>query len=322
MNTTGTSLAVLQTLDGYRRYFLSTILWEPHLKVVCNKHGWDCGEIDPGKAGTFPTFLVDGNRVIKFFGPLFTGETCWQVESETASLLSSFPYVSIPKILASGELEGEPGWHYLVFETIPGVSIAEVFDKLAFEEKLDLVRWLGDWLPELHRQKPPEGSSVPKLSKRLVQGWFANRWKVDSARWPPHLALQMEEYLQRQVDFIQVGCDAFIHADLTQEHIFGNLSDGHWTTQAIIDFGDAKLGNIYYELAALHLDLFGCDKCLLAAFLEAYGLPFDPDFSRKAMVTSLLHQFDVIGYLFTWNPDLCEITSLDELETWLWKLGK
>jgi hypothetical protein len=322
MNIIGTSLAALQTLDGYRQSFLSTVLWEPHLKAVCNSHGWDCGLIVPGKPGTFPTFLVDGNRVIKFFGPLFNGETCWQVEQKAASLLSAFPHVSIPKILASGDLEREPGWRYLVFETIPGVSIGEVYDRLTFEEKLSLVRWLGGWLPDLHRLSPREGSSLPKLSERLVHGWFADRWKTDSARWPNHLAAQVEGYIIEHASFLQSGCESFIHADLTQDHIIGDVNNGTWTTLGVIDFGDARLGNLYYELAALHLDLFGCDKRLLAAFLEAYGLPFDPDFSRKAMVTSLLHQFDVIGYLFTWNPELQTVRSLDELADRLWKIGE
>jgi hygromycin-B 7''-O-kinase len=39
----------------------------------------------------------------------------------------------------------------------------------------------------------------------------------------------------------------------------------------LIDFGDAMVGDLHYELAALHLDLFDCDKRLLRQFLDHYG---------------------------------------------------
>jgi aminoglycoside/choline kinase family phosphotransferase len=90
----------------------------------------------------------------------------------------------------------------------------------------------------------------------------------------------------------------------------------------VIDFGDAMLGNIFYELSALHLDLFACDKSLLKAFLQAYGLPPDRDFVRKAMVTSLLHQFDVYGHLFAWKPSLQKSSTLDEFAERLWNINE
>ncbi len=130
----------------------------------------------------------------------------------------------------------------------------------------------------------------------------------------------MEVYLSANVAFLQAESDCFIHADLTQDHFLGRFQSGRWETLAVIDFGDAMLGNLYYGLAALHLYLFDCDRRLLAAFLKAYGLPPDPDFVRKAMVTSLLHQFDVYGSLFAWNPELQEAPTLEELAERLWNI--
>ena len=128
----------------------------------------------------------------------------------------------------------------------------------------------------------------------------------------------MDEYLAANAAFIQGRAEHFIHADLTGDHLLGRLENGHWKTRAVIDFGDAMLGNLYYELAALHLDLFQCDQHLLRAFLEAYSLPPGPDFVRKAMVTSLLHQFDLYGPLFERIPQLNKIHTMEELAAWLW----
>ena len=54
--------------------------------------------------------------------------------------------------------------------------------------------------------------------------------------------------------------------------------------------GDAMIGNLYYELAAMHLDLFKGDRRLLAAYLDSYGLDEAARHSlpRRAMSMALL----------------------------------
>jgi hygromycin-B 7''-O-kinase len=317
----GSPLTRLGTLVGYRQSFTDAVLWRPFVERICREQGCTCIVVRPGVAGTFPTFIVDEQRVVKFFGPLFEGETCWRVEQEAAQLLSDVPGVPVARLMASGVLETEPGWMYLVFEYIAGVSIGEIYARVPFEEKLSLVRWLGEWLQRMHRIEVRHGTALPRLSEDLVRSWFSSRWPEERACWPVHLAGQVEAYLSANAPFLQAESNCFIHADLTQDHVLGRFADGHFTTLAVIDFGDAMLGNIYYELAALHLDLFNCDKRLLAEFLQAYGLPPGKDFVRMAMVTSLLHQFDVYAPLFAWKPELMESASLDELAERIWNVN-
>lgn len=312
-------LAALDTLNGYRQSFMDVVLWKPIIEQVCRWHGWTCDRITPGFAGTFPTFVVDERWVVKFFGLLFDGDACWQVEQEAAGLIAGIPNAPAARLLASGSLEGEPCWRYLVFENIAGISIGEVYEKIPLADKLSLARWLGGWLPAVHNISVPETkTALPALSLDRARGWFSARNAEDLSTWPPHLAKQVEAYLSANDACLQYGCESFIHADLTRDHILGRLEFGRWETLAVIDFGDAMQGNIYYELAALHLDLFDCDRQLLAAFLQAYGLPQDPDFTRKAMVTSLMHQFDIYGHLFACKTELRQARTLDELVDRLW----
>jgi hygromycin-B 7''-O-kinase len=313
-------LAALENLDGYRQSFMDAILWRPFVERVCQGCGWTVNLVRAGVAGTFPTFIVDEQRVVKFFGPLFDGGTCWWVEQEAAQLMATVSQVPVAKLLDGGSLDGEPGWRYLVFEFIPGVSIGEVYEEIPFDDKLCMARWLGEWLPRMHRIEVRGGTALPSLSAELACGWFSARWPKEQTRWPAHLVVQVETYLSANSAFLQSGSDYFIHADLTQDHFLGRFQSGRWETLGVIDFGDAMLGNLYYELAALYLDLFDCDKRLLAAFLQAYGLSPDPDFVRKAMVTSLLHQFDIYASLFAWKPKLQEARTLEELADRLWKM--
>ena len=319
-SSTASPLSRLDTLEGYHHSFMDAVLWRPFVKRVCRGYGWNCDLIRPGEPGTFPTFVVDEKRVVKFFGPLFEGETCWRVEQEAAQLMTSVPAIPVARLMASGVLEMEPGWMYLVFEYVPGVRIGEVYARVPFEEKLSLVRWLGERLPQMHRIEVRDGTTLPCLSEELARSWFSARWPEGRTGWPVHLARQVETYLSENGSFYQGGHDCFINADFSQDHILGKFQSGHWETLAVIDFGDALLGNIYYELPALHLDLFDCDKRLLNAFLQAYGMPADKDFVRKAMVTSLLHQFDVYVPLFEWKRELKESATLEELADRIWNV--
>ena len=313
-------LESLETLGGYRQRFMDPQVWRPFVEEACLRNRITCKTVRPGLAGTFPTFIVDDRRVIKFFGPLFDGETCWHVEAEAARLMEAVPEFPVAQVLAGGSLETETDWHYLVFSFVPGRSIGEVYQQMPFEERLILAGWLGKVVHQMHRIKIPDATSLPRLSEKRLRGWFAIRWPGNQSKWPIQLASQVEDYLNANAAFLQADAVAFIHSDLTRDHLLGRLENGHWETGAVIDFGDAQVGNIFYELAALHLDLFDADRRLLRAFLQAYGLPPGPDFTRQAMVTSLMHQFDVYGPLFE-KLELRRIRTLDELAECLWQVN-
>ena len=109
---------------------------------------------------------------------------------------------------------------------------------------------------------------------------------------------------------------------MNADHLLGTLAGGRWTTSGIIDFGDAKVGDLLYELVALHLGLFRCDKHLLGPFLQAYG--FDParqpDFARRAMSFTLLHEFNVLGEILDSRPDLAAAPTLEDLADRIWSV--
>ncbi|MBE0699083.1 MAG: phosphotransferase, partial [Anaerolineaceae bacterium] len=108
-----------------------------------------------------------------------------------------------------------------------------------------------------------------------------------------------------------------IHSDLTRDHLLGQVVEGRWQTLGLIDFGDAMTGDLLYELAALHLDLFRGDRRLLSTFLAAYGLnPAERSgLARKALATALLHQFNVFGGL---PPEMLQVKTLEALAETLW----
>ena len=77
-----------------------------------------------------------------------------------------------------------------------------------------------------------------------------------------------------------------------------------WRPIGVIDFGDAMVGDRLYELVALNLGLFRCDKRLLGIFLDTYGfdLALRRDFVRRAMSLTLLHEFNVLSSVLPCVP--------------------
>jgi hygromycin-B 7''-O-kinase len=322
-------LAPLEQLDGYVRHFMDLQLWEPYVRWVCANNALPCQQVRGGLAGTCPTFIVDERWVVKFFGRLFDGGSAFAVEREAARLVSLVEEIPAATLLASGQLfpQGESWpWPYLVFAFIPGASIGEASAAIAAEERMKIGAEMGRIVCKLHQIALDDSPLFHPIWSEYLDFLTAQRGGCADRhrKWgslPQRLIDQIDAYLTPADEWIEAGNKPhLIHADLTRDHLLGQVKQGRWTTGGLIDFGDARVGDLYYELAALNLDLFDADQQMLKHFLDAYGDHHADDrFQRKAMSAALLHQFDVIGPVLQRQPVLKNAGSLEELAEWLWR---
>jgi hypothetical protein len=320
------SLEDLENLEGYSRHFMDAELWSPFIhKIWRSSKLGHINRIVPGLAGTFPTFIVDERWVIKFFGRLFDGATSWAVERICAVVVQDHRPFPIPSLLAHGEIKSvlNTPWYYLIFECIPGISIGQVLEDISYPQKLQLASWLGKAVRSLHQTTITQEcvSVLPQQSEILAN----NRLNCVSRHqeWqslPKHLIFQIEPYLSSN-DFLWTKNIPIhiIHADLTRDHLLGSINPDGWFTNAIIDFGDAMLGGLDYELIALYFDLFQGDKSLLAAFLDSYGIDINSrkELSLRAMRATLLFNFDILQCLPVIRPEK-SWSTLEALALDLW----
>jgi hygromycin-B 7''-O-kinase len=323
-------LSQFETLDVYRKHFMDSVFWQPHVQAVCRRHGLlPCQQVRAGLAGSFPTFIVEDRWVIKFFGRLFGGELAYETELQVNGLLPPDLAVRAPALLYSGSLLEDGltwGWPYLIFEYLPGISIGEVYEQVSFEDKLALASALGKVTRQMQRLSL-DGAPLFRAGLDAYARFFhdqrakcfANHRQWQSLRG--HLIDQLEEYLLP----VEILVDplvphGLIHADITRDHILGRLEASRWVTLGLIDFGDARVGNVFYDLAALHIDLFQCDKRLLRAYLEAYGLEDRRQFAHKAMSAALLHEFDIFSVLVEVYPQAHQAASLSDLAEEIWNI--
>jgi len=310
----------LESLEGYRRRFMDPKVLGHHVRWVCGQNGVPCRSIRPGVAGTFPTFIVDRRVVVKLFGPLFDGGRSWRVERDAADLVRRIPSFPAACLLASGRLP-EPDWRYHLYRFVPGRSIGQARRSVSHADLRSLARRLGAWVRDLHALEVAPRTALPRLTARKLRSWYAARRERGLSGWPAHLAAQADVYLSS----LAPGGPAvthFIHGDLTADHVLGDLRQGRWRTSGVIDFGDSMRGDLFYELCALHLDLFDADKRLLSDFLSSYRISGadQQGFERTAMARAICHRFDVLGPTFARMPRLGRLESLDEVAAALWEV--
>jgi aminoglycoside phosphotransferase (APT) family kinase protein len=223
---------------------------------------------------------------------------------------------------------GEPHpWPYLVFRFIPGVSIGTQFERIAISEKKRLAGWLGERVRKSHEipLSTSVKSSLPRLQSLLTaQIEDCIQRQMDYEVLPLYLIEQIGPFLEATQSLPHFSKPHhLIHADITSDHILGERIADTWKTKAIIDFGDAMLGNLIYELNAIHLDLFRRNKFLLREFISGYGediLTFE-EIPLAGIRMTLLHRFPAFGFLENGrlNPSNCP--NLYDLADQLWNIN-
>ncbi|MDQ5853337.1 MAG: aminoglycoside phosphotransferase family protein, partial [Chloroflexota bacterium] len=216
---------------------------------------------------------------------------------------------------------------------VPGTSIGEARERVAYEDRVSVARFLGPLVRQLHGLSLEDSRYLPPSWDAFVR-FLHQQWSTcvenhaQQKRMPTHLLAllaQIDTYLppvELLVD--RTVAPSLLHCDLNEDHVLGYFEESCWRPAGIIDFGDAMAGDPLYELGALHTGLFHCDKRLLRVFLESYGFDerLQDHFVLRAMSFALLHECDVVGPVFQEFPDALKVDSLAELATLLWDVDQ
>lgn len=319
----------LDSIEDYRKRFMNCNYWQPYVQTVCSRHGFKYeSNIRIGIPGTYPVFIVEDKWIVKFFGRLFNGRKTFYAELDANTLVTKDKSIPSPALVAQGYLfddRAEWRWPYLIFDFVAGVGLSAVQNEVTLSEKVTIAQKLGKTVKRIHSLslneanflKPNWENYIKMLEKnRIVCSERHKQW----GELPEQILNQIDEFLlptEKLVDRTQTPM--LLHADLTAEHILLLDSDRGWQFNALIDWGDAIVGDFLFELIPLYLDMFQCDKKLLSAFLNYYGFDreFDHDIAVKMLNLCLLHPFNVFEDFFEKHPEAMRLSSLDEFAEWL-----
>ncbi|PRP86357.1 hypothetical protein PROFUN_05498 [Planoprotostelium fungivorum] len=342
-----------------------TDLWEA-LRAVCAHHGMEVPQekyqVELPSDSTNTVFMTE-KAVVKFYTAEKEARESFDREVNMYSLLQGSE-VKCPKLLFSGQIvEQEEGYHltnanesieggllYVVASRLLGDPVRDVWSTLQNESIERSVDFLAENLRKLHDLKR-------KVSDEDVEHWkkFITKRDEDLIKDHESWFITDSTVISQMRDYIDVDrqiLDApnrfqLIHSDVNDENLIGyypgqlpeakldttKRGEGYlkevydWQPSGLIDFGDACVGDPMYDLVALHVSLFRCDKKLLRRFLETYGVDRWPlmrepgRFSRTMMMYTLLHQCNAMATVYRWKPHLIRVTDLRELEKILWDLS-
>ncbi|XP_013615420.1 PREDICTED: F-box protein At1g78280-like, partial [Brassica oleracea var. oleracea] len=181
-------------------------------------------------------------------------------------------------------------------------------DDLTWSEGQNLASFLGQQLRNLHLlPNPPvtppelldvhEELKIPPEWKVFVDALCQKKKDVTSRleNWgnpiPRALMNKIDEYIPDEffINLPHVFKDTdvgneikpctWIHSDVMDDNIhMGPYADGDgqhnsWRPSHILDFSDLSIGDPFYDLIPIYLDVFGGDTELFKKLLESYGIP-------------------------------------------------
>lgn len=313
----------------YARYFTRLDFWQPYIENICAAQQLEHQQIGDAIPGTNVVFRLDDRYVVKIFPELFDGAEAFAAEQTIYELLAAYPAIACPKLIAQGKLFDSAGgwpWPYIITTAIPGQAVSA--SQLSQAERLSMAAWAARQLHMLHQIAPRPGPG-----SRFQVGWqsfdsfiaeqrrSANQQHRDWQSLPEHLIAQLDSYLlPEHAQYIRHADPIVLHADLHADHVLGQPQPGGWRPTGLIDFDDARSGDLAYELPPIFLSLFARDKALLQHFLDSYGLSSQQQSAlrKRAMHMTLLHEFNVLDDVWEQDPALMQLETLEELERALW----
>ena len=306
--------------------FANVALWQPVVRRICQENGVAAGEtIESAYPGSSAVFIVDKQVVVKIFAPFLTQD--FHRELETYQLIATRLDPYMPELLAHGIYQDRIDWYYLIMSFLPGQPIREVRDKIPPKDKIAIARELGWYIRRLHNT-PLDNAQVIETKAADWYSFLGERRRRcleelrDKTGLPLEVLRQIAGLLTSDIFMPPKNFrPCLLNGDFTEDHLLLEKRLGEWRISGLIDWADALAGAAEYEWVALWFGLCGQDVSMFQEILHAYDpqLRLDNRFRRRMMAYTSIHRFGpaLIGELLH-QPGAPAITSLVELQSWLW----
>ncbi len=291
MSASAPLLPPVPDLEAYRQVRGDPTLWLPAFQAICSRHGIDGDDLYAERTGSNMVFRAGDGPWIKLFPPLLDEDFIRERTGLAAA--ADAADLDLPRLLHVGTFEG---WPYLVLSHVEGAALGTVWADLGEHDQIDLARQTGALLARLHTVDVAACEPI----RADWPAWVAEQRAVAVDRQRSHgLDDAWTAELARYVAALPPMVDprdppVFLHADVTDEHVFVVQRAGRWQVTGLIDFGDAMVGDRLYEFAAPLVFLGQRRPRLQRALLEGYGwdpAALDPQVIRRMVAWCCLHRW-------------------------------
>jgi len=236
---------------------------------------------------------VDNRRLILKAGP----ETEIAAEAWACSYLTAVG-VPVPPVLVTELTAARLGSAFLIARFVTGQPTSDV----------DVVRDLGECFGRVHGERLSGWGPVVMTQGTGAQGRYSSWREAVEAKLAGLLELVdagilgkgLAENARRAMETLGYdGPGVLLHNDLKPAHIFGSAQQGRQRLTAVIDWGDASIGDPAADIARLSM----AGPAATAAFLEGYGGRLTNDLQDRLIRYRILWNVASLSYEFRAGGD-------------------
>ena len=306
-------LPLINSPEHYRELFKNNLIWEPAIKMICEKHQINYVESQSFRRSEIGSHIVykTGAFWIKLMAPIYEKEMMYEIAG--LKLVAGRLSVKTPEIVGHGFIEG---WPYIILTEVPGDAIKSIWDKLDVPDQTVVIKSMARTIKEI--AVCPAGDLIMKrfdwnefISEQYRKCETLQIQKPMPDAWLKNLKAFINEF---EVQEFTTSSPRFLHSDLSYDHFL--ISTGSESLlSGVIDWADCQWGHPEYELAAPCVFIFKNNRNSLYSFLSELGFEnLDQHFSRKLLAWCLLHRyFSNFSSFFKSEMDQCQSGNFSEL---------
>jgi fructosamine-3-kinase len=276
--------------NSWSQVFCSIYEFTPVIMKIFESECLPYTTLENCRPGTNSVFKI-GNCIIKIFVPSESGED--SLPDYNAELFaierSNRLGVSVPKLLAKGEIHDRYLFRYLIMEYIDGGLLCDVKNMLNDEQKHDVGRQLRH-IVNTWGTKCESFNGIDAISKGLQN----KRWR-DA---PTELKRARRETLED----LRHEPNVFVHGDLTGDNLILNKANN----LVVLDFADSQSAPSIFENMPIICDAFDFDRDFLQGY---FGNVPDEELALICTSAILCHEF---GY-WTIRNLFGDVSNADDL---------
>ena len=236
--------------------------------------------------GSRPVFALGDQYVLKLFPR--TERSYFDTEMEALGRIGGLLPVRTPRAIDTGERDQ---WLYILMTQLSGRSLAEAWPTVAADDRIRLMREVGQALAALHAVATDGLDALAVDWPRFMDAQCAScsdrqRARGLGAPWVDALDGFLARWMPRDD-----GARVLLHTEVMREHVLVERRERAWHLSGLVDFEPAMIGAPEYELAAIGIFLTCAEPGLLRALLEAHGTPVDDELPFRIMAYALLHRY-------------------------------
>ncbi|MCY3734259.1 MAG: aminoglycoside phosphotransferase family protein [Chloroflexi bacterium] len=296
----------VESWEEWTRIYRDVSVWRGLIDAICAREGIGYRRLRAASENTNAVFLLDRAFALKIYSPFWDE---FELERRLLAEFGSGELIPAPDLAGCGRIADGDGvsWAYLITRYSEARPFSEIRQGLPERDAASLAVQLGRIVRRLHSVEV--GRFVNAATTRAWHDVVVERRRssvselVAAGVLNDKLQSSLEAMLDEAIAADLPASRVVVHGDLGADHVLCALSDAGWRIDALIDFGDAKIGAREYEWMPVWMGFCAGDPVLARAFLGAYDptLLNDAGFRMRAVAWTLLHDFSADEMTRQWR---------------------